>query len=127
VAPLAGLVALLAPALALGNAVVLVPSARWPLAAVDWYALLETSDVPAGVVNIVTGSVGPLALTLAQHGDVDGLWYVGTASAALERASGINLKRTWCLAPEAPLGAGFTEHALRAASQWKNVWVPYGA
>ena len=126
-APLAGLVALLAPALALGNAVVLVPSARWPLAAIDWYALLETSDVPAGVVNIITGAVGPLALTLAQHGDVDGLWYVGAASAALERASCINLKRTWCLAPDAPLGATFVEHALREASQWKNVWVPYGA
>jgi aldehyde dehydrogenase (NAD+) len=127
VAPLAAMVALLAPALALGNAIVLVPSARWPLAAIDWYALLETSDVPAGVVNIVTGAVGPLALTLAQHGDVDGLWYVGAASAALEHASSGNLKRTWCLAPDAPLGAAFIDHALREASQWKNVWVPYGA
>jgi aldehyde dehydrogenase (NAD+) len=127
VAPLAAMVALLAPALALGNAIVLVPSARWPLAAIDWYALLETSDVPAGVVNIVTGAVGPLALTLAQHGDVDGLWYVDAASAALEHASSGNLKRTWCLAPDAPLGAAFIDHALREASQWKNVWVPYGA
>ncbi|HEV7416894.1 MAG TPA: aldehyde dehydrogenase family protein, partial [Tianweitania sediminis] len=69
--PLLGLVAMLAPALAMGNTVVVVPSARWPLLATDLYSVIETSDVPAGAINIVTGPGADLAKVLARHDDVD--------------------------------------------------------
>ncbi len=95
-APLLGLVALLAPALAMGNRVVAVASQPFPLAATDFYQVLETSDVPAGVANILTGDHAELAKTLAGHLDVDAVWSFGPAeAAAVERESAGNLKRTW--------------------------------
>ncbi|MBN9333364.1 aldehyde dehydrogenase family protein, partial [Devosia sp.] len=73
--PLLGSIALIAPALAMGNTVVLVPSDRSPLSMTDFYQVLETSDMPSGVVNIVTGESVSLAKTLAEHDGVDGLWF----------------------------------------------------
>ncbi|MGE5728055.1 MAG: aldehyde dehydrogenase family protein [Gemmatimonas sp.] len=128
--PLLGLVSLVAPAIAMGNTVVAIPSERAPLAATDLYSVLETSDVPSGVVNIVTGPRDALALVLAEHDDVNAVWYHGSleAGAAIERASASNLKRT--VVQSAPLdwfharaeGAVF----LREATQVKNIWIPYG-
>jgi aldehyde dehydrogenase (NAD+) len=131
-APLLAFIATVAPAIAMGNAVVAVPSERWPLAATDLYQVLDTSDVPGGVVNIVTGSRDVLAPVLAAHDDVDCLWYFGTreGSAAVERASIGNLKRTWVSNGHArdwadPVqGAG--EEFLREGLQVKNIWVPFG-
>ena len=76
-APLLAFVSLVMPAIAMGNCVVVVPSSRHPLSATDFYSVLDTSDVPAGVVNIVTGEANALAATLAEHDGVDALWYVG--------------------------------------------------
>ncbi|MEQ9635324.1 MAG: aldehyde dehydrogenase family protein [Devosia marina] len=130
--PLLGSIALLAPALAMGNTVVLVPSERSPLSITDLYQVLETSDVPNGVVNIVTGDSVTLAKTLAEHDGVDGLWFAGNAeaSAMVEKASVGNLKQTWTsrglyydLAD--PRFAG--DYFLSKATQVKNVWIPYGA
>ncbi len=130
--PLLGSVALLAPALAMGNPVVLVPSERSPLSITDLCQVLETSDVPNGVVNIVTGDSVTLAKTLAEHDGVDGLWFAGNAeaSAMVEKASVGNLKQTWTsrglyydLAD--PRFAG--DYFLSKATQVKNVWIPYGA
>ena len=128
-APLLGLVSLMAPAIAMGNACVLVPSGPFPLAATDLYQVLETSDVPAGVVNIVTGPQADLAKTLAGHLDVDAVWCFGAAplSALVERESAGNLKRTWVNHGRATdwaraEGPGF----LRAATEVKTVWIPYG-
>jgi aldehyde dehydrogenase (NAD+) len=130
--PLLGAVGLLAPALAMGNTVVLVPSARAPLSLTDFYQVLETSDMPSGVVNIVTGDSVTLAKTLAEHDGVDGLWFMGSAegSAMVEKASTGNLKQTWTscgldydLAD--PRFAG--DYFLGKATQVKNVWIPYGA
>jgi aldehyde dehydrogenase (NAD+) len=118
--PLLGMVSLLAPAIALGNTVVLVPSQTHPLSATDFYSVLETSDVPAGVVNIVTGDSSSLGKTLAEHMDVDGLWFGGNAT-VLEKASAANLKRTWHY--NLPLEP---KEGLREASQVKNIWIPYG-
>ena len=131
-APLLGFVSLVAPAIAMGNAVVAVPSERWPLAATDFYQVLDTSDVPGGVVNIVTGKRDELAQTLAGHDDVDSMWYFGGAdgSAMVERLSAGNMKRTW-------VGYGRTRdwfsaqqgegpEFLRQATHVKNIWVPYG-
>ncbi|HEX6799050.1 MAG TPA: aldehyde dehydrogenase family protein, partial [Ktedonobacterales bacterium] len=131
-APLLGFVSLLAPAIALGNTVVAVPSERHPLSATDLYSVLETSDVPAGVVNIVTGPRDPLAKVLAQHDDVDAIWYFGSAEGggAVEAASTGNMKRTWAgfgrprdwRSTEQGQGGEF----LREATQVKNIWVPVG-
>jgi aldehyde dehydrogenase (NAD+) len=131
--PLLGAVALLAPALAMGNPVVLVPSEAAPLSVTDLYQVIETSDVPAGVVNIVTGDPVALARTLAEHDGVDALWFAGSAeaSAMVERASVGNLKQTWT---SRGLHYDFADrerfegdYFLRRATQVKNVWIPYGA
>ena len=130
--PLLGSIALIAPALAMGNTVVVVPSDRSPLSMTDFYQVLETSDVPSGVVNIVTGDSVTLAKTLAEHDGVDGMWFVGPAdaSAMVEKASVGNLKQTWTsrgldydLAD--PRFGG--DYFLGKATQVKNVWIPYGA
>jgi aldehyde dehydrogenase (NAD+) len=131
-APLLGFVSLVAPAIAMGNAVVVVPSERFPLAATDFYQVLDTSDVPGGVVNIVTGHRDELAETLAGHDDVDAVWYFGGAegSTLVERLSAANMKRTWVdygrgrdwSDPQQGEGAEF----LRQATHVKNIWVPYG-
>ena len=127
---LLGSVALMAPAIAMGNTVIVVPSQTAPLGLLEFYQVLDTSDLPAGVINIVPGAQHPLTKTLAEHADVDAVWAVGDAEihAVVERASTTNLKRTWCLADHQAdwLGLPYTEY-LRQAVQWKNVWVPYGA
>ena len=130
-APLLGLVSILAPAIAMGNAVVLVPSHPYPLAATDFYQVLDTSDVPAGVVNIVTGDPAELAKALAGHMDVDAVWSFAGAnlSAAIERESAANLKRTWVNNGRSRdwLGReGEGREFLRQATEVKTVWVPYG-
>jgi aldehyde dehydrogenase (NAD+) len=132
-APLLAPLTLLAAAISMGNTIILVPSEKHPLSATDLYQVLDTSDVPAGVINIVTGGRDELSKVLAEHADVDAMWYWGTAegSAMVERASVNNLKRTWVnygephdwLSLSAPLQA----ELLRQSSQVKNVWVPYGA
>jgi aldehyde dehydrogenase (NAD+) len=130
--PLLGLVSLVAPAIAMGNTVVAVPSERHPLAATDFYSVLETSDVPAGVVNIVTGAHDVLAKVLAEHDDVDGVWHFGSREGArtVEEASAGNMKRTWVSYghPRAWLDPiqGEGQEFLREATQVKNIWVPVG-
>ena len=77
----------------MGNTVVAVPFSRGALVATDLYQVLDTSDVPGGVLNIVTGIRDELAPVLAAHDDVDGLWYFGSAdgSAEVERLSSGNM------------------------------------
>jgi aldehyde dehydrogenase (NAD+) len=125
--PLAALVALAATAIAMGNVLVVVPSPAAPLSATDLYQVIETSDVPAGVINIVTGARDELSKVLAEHDDVDAIWYAGPAEgrAMVERASAGNMKRTWTLPPAGPLPE--IDELLREATQVKNIWVPYGA
>ena len=130
--PLLGTIALIAPALAMGNPVVLVPSARSPLSVTDLYQVIETSDVPAGVINIVTGDSVMLAKILAEHDGVDGLWFAGSseASTMVEKASITNLKQTWTtrgLAYDLADRRFEGDYLLAKATQVKNVWIPYGA
>ena len=130
-APLLGFIACVAPAIAMGNTVIAVPSEPYPLAATDFYQVLETSDVPAGVVNIVTGPKDALVKVLADHDDVEAIWYFGHPAGvkAVESSSATNMKRTFCdahtrdwLSPEQGEGREW----LRAAVQVKNIWIPYG-
>ena len=129
--PLLGLVSLVAPALAMGNTVVVVPSERHPLLATDLYQVIEYSDIPAGALNIVTGRGTELCGVLAKHDDVDGLWVFADAEtcAKAEADSIGNLKRVWTgngrsldWASREAAGDAF----LRRAIEVKNVWVPYG-
>jgi aldehyde dehydrogenase (NAD+) len=129
--PLLGLVSLVAPAVAVGNTVVVVPSEAGPLAAAELYTVLEASDVPSGVINIVTGAKDALAKVLAEHDGVDAVWYFGNqaAGAEVERASAGNMKRTWVewegrVWPDSHQGEG--REFLRQATQVKNIWIPYG-
>ncbi|MGH7672054.1 MAG: aldehyde dehydrogenase family protein [Gemmatimonadales bacterium] len=129
--PLLGFLSLVAPAIAVGNTVIAVPSEAQPLAATEFYTVLETSDVPDGVINVVTGAKDALAQVLAEHDDVDGVWYCGgpAGAKAVELASASNMKRTWAMTrtrdwldPRQGEGREF----LRRASEVKNIWIPYG-
>ena len=130
-APLLALISLVAPALAMGNTVVAVPSARYPLLATDLYQVIEYSDLPAGAINIVTGRSVELSAVLAKHDDVDGLWVIADADTCKQAEAELvgNLKRVstgngravdWDNGPWSP------EALLRKAVEVKNVWVPYG-
>lgn len=130
-APLLGLISTLAPAIAMGNTTILIPSEAAPLAATDFYQVLETSDLPGGVINIVTGAHAELAKPLASHMDVDAVWSFSSTplSAQIEKDSTANLKRTWVNHARArdwygPEGEG--REFLRHATAVKTVWVPYG-
>ncbi|MEM7116378.1 MAG: aldehyde dehydrogenase family protein [Chloroflexota bacterium] len=128
--PLLGFVSLIAPAIARGNTVIVVPSTPHPLAATDFYQILDTSDLPAGVLNIVTGDQAHLTKTLMLHDDVDAIWYFGDAQGSLqvEAGSAHNMKRTWVNYGEQRdwLTNGEGTQFLREATQVKNIWVPMG-
>ncbi len=130
-APLLGLVSCMAPAIAMGNRIILSASEPFPLAATDFAQVLETSDIPAGVVNILTGPQDDLAEALARHMDVDAVWSFGAGSLSrlVERHSASNLKRTWVnngMARDWTGRDGEGRAFLQQATEVKNVWVPYG-
>jgi aldehyde dehydrogenase (NAD+) len=131
-APLLGFLSLVMPAVAAGNTVIAVPSETYPLITGDLYQLFDTSDLPGGAVNIVTGYASQLLKTLAEHDDVDAIWsFGGEGSAAAAKAMSVgNLKQVWTnegraidwFDPKVAEGRWFLEHA----TQVKNIWVPYG-
>ena len=131
-APLLGFLSLVLPVLAMGNTVIAVPSEKYPLIAGDLYQLFDTSDLPGGAVNIVTGYASQLLKTLAEHDDVDAIWCSAQeATVAAAKAMSIgNLKQVWTNEGRAidwfdakvAEGRWFLEHA----TQVKNIWVPYG-
>jgi aldehyde dehydrogenase (NAD+) len=130
--PLLGFLSLVMPALACGNTVIAVPSESYPLITGDLYQIFDTSDLPAGAVNIVTGPPSQLLKTLAEHDDVDAIWsFTDEASAAAAKAYSVgNLKQVWTNEGRAidwfnskqAEGRWFLEHS----TQVKNIWVPYG-
>jgi aldehyde dehydrogenase (NAD+) len=131
-APLLAFLSLVMPALAAGNTVIAVPSETYPLITGDLYQIFDTSDLPGGALNIVTGYRSQLLKTLAEHDDVDAIWCFGdeaSATAAKSMSVG-NLKQVltnegraldW-FNPKLAEGRWFLEHA----TQVKNIWVPYG-
>jgi aldehyde dehydrogenase (NAD+) len=128
-----GLISTIMPAIAMGNRVIVIPSRETALLATDFYQILNTSDVPAGVINIITGDREALTDTLAKHYDIDGFWYWGTAegSKLVEFESASTMKRTWVnhgkfydwTSDEQINSDIFLRHSVEI----KNVWVPYGA
>jgi aldehyde dehydrogenase (NAD+) len=130
--PLLGFLSLAMPALACGNTVIAVPSESYALITGDLYQIFDTSDLPAGAVNIVTGPSSQLLRTLAEHDDVDAIWsFTDESSAAAAKAYSVgNLKQVWTnegcaidwFNSKQAEGRWFLEHS----TQVKNIWVPYG-
>jgi len=130
--PLLSFVSLLGPAIARGNSVVIVPSERYPLPAMDMYQIFDTSDLPAGVVNIVSGCRDHLTKTLAEHQNLHALWYFGSAEGSyhVEWLASSSMKRTWVNYGQPrdwfdrSQGAGweFLHHSIEV----KNIWIPVG-
>ncbi len=131
--PLLGFISTVIPAIAMGNSVIAIPSEKHPFSATDFYQILETSDVPAGTVNIVTGHKDELAKELAKHYDVDGIWYFGEKEACkdIEILATDSMKRSWCNFGKyrnwLDVAQGEGEAFLRHATEIKNIWIPYGA
>jgi len=131
-APLLGFLSLVMPAICVGNTVIAIPSGKYPLITGDLYQVFDTSDLPGGVVNMVTGRAAELLKTLAEHDDVDAIWsFTDEASAATAKTLSIgNLKQVftnegraidWFDAKQGE-GRWFLDHAVHI----KNIWVPYG-
>jgi len=127
-----GFISTVLPAIAMGNRVVVVPSRHYALLATDFYQVMDTSDLPGGVVNIVTGDPDVLTEVLARHLDIEGLWYWGSrrGSRVIEEEAAASMKRTWVNYGlhydwfDNEQGQG--ETFLRKATEIKNIWIPYG-
>ena len=129
--PLLSYVTMVAAALAGGNTVVTVPSEKAPIPAMDLIELFRTADIPAGVINTVTGNPDELAGVLAEHNDVDAVWYHGSAegSAMVQtKTAESNLKQSWVNNGKAydweGLASKGSKHMMRRATQTKNIWSP---
>lgn len=128
-APLLGLIYFLAPLIAMGNTVTVIPSETNPVPACELYRVLEASDIPSGVINIVTGAKSDLVKTLAQHDNLQAVWCMSKEGSHEVLSGSVgNLKRT--LTSHAKMIAydhRATRDLLREAVQVKNIWIPYGA
>ncbi|WEG07763.1 aldehyde dehydrogenase family protein [Microbacterium horticulturae] len=119
---LLGLTATVAPALVAGNTVVVVASERYPLSAISLAEVLATSDVPGGVVNVLTGSAAELAPHLADHADVNALDLAGAGDidwVDLQMRAAETLKRV--LVPAEPVPS---PQRIAAFTEVKTVWHP---
>nr|WP_225942946.1 aldehyde dehydrogenase family protein [Nocardiopsis terrae] len=133
-APLLGLTSVIAPVIATGNTAVVVTSERAPLAAIDLAEVLATSDLPGGVVNLLTGRAEEIGPHLASHADVNALDLAGAGGLAVEfeRAAATTLTRVLRPGP----GGGDGEEAwldtdpgtsrMTPFLETKTVWHPVG-
>ncbi|XP_013784371.1 aldehyde dehydrogenase family 16 member A1-like [Limulus polyphemus] len=130
--PLLAFVTLVASAIARGNSVIVVPNEKQPLAALDMYQVFDTSDVPPGVINILTGSQDHLARCLAEHQDIQSIWYYGCSpdgAAVVEHASSQNFKRTWVGSINMQMWYKPSEicvKLMKEACHNKTLWIPMG-
>jgi acyl-CoA reductase-like NAD-dependent aldehyde dehydrogenase len=123
---LLGLVASLAPPLAAGNTVVAALSERWPLLGLDLGEIVVASDVPPGVVNLLSGRTDELAPALAGHRDVDAIFDAAGEAAVSEtvaRLAAESIKRVRRAGPPAQLGLD----EIEAFVEIKTAWHPVGA
>ncbi|MBM7790819.1 aldehyde dehydrogenase family protein [Tenggerimyces flavus] len=128
---LLGLISVVAPAIVTGNTVVVLAAEERPLPAITLGEVLATSDLPGGVVNILTGRVAEVAPWLAGHMDVNAIDLVGVADAELgkelELAAAENLKRVLRVPDKAPdWSADPGIGRLTAYLETKTVWHPIG-
>ncbi|XP_036445459.1 aldehyde dehydrogenase family 16 member A1 isoform X2 [Colossoma macropomum] len=134
--PLLSLVSLLGAAVSVGNAVILVPSEKYPLPALDFIQVLQASDIPAGVVSVITGGRNQLTQALANHSEIQAIWYWGSLEGCqfLQHTCCSPLKRLWlhCEEEEGKDGGKYWSHPSpslqeemwREAVVWKSVWIP---
>uniref|UniRef100_A0A8D3B6Q7 Aldehyde dehydrogenase 16 family, member A1 n=1 Tax=Scophthalmus maximus TaxID=52904 RepID=A0A8D3B6Q7_SCOMX len=129
--PLLSMVTLLGAAIATGNAVIMVPSQKYPLAALAFIQVLQASDLPAGLVNVISGSRDQLTVALANHSVIKAIWYWGSAEGCqyLQHTSPLKTLRLFRQKEEEDGGKDWTHPSLleemwRNAVQWKSVWIP---
>ncbi|XP_051989057.1 aldehyde dehydrogenase family 16 member A1-like [Xyrauchen texanus] len=133
--PLLSLVSLLGAAVAMGNAVVMVPSEKYPLPSLEFIQVLQASDIPGGLVSIITGGRDQLTQALANHSVIQSIWYWGSKEGCqfLQYSCVSPLKRLWlhCEEEESEGGRDWTcsnpslqEELWRKAVVWKIVWIP---
>ncbi|KAL7377577.1 hypothetical protein ABVT39_001540 [Epinephelus coioides] len=131
--PLLSMVTLLGAAIANGNAVIMVPSQKYPLSALAFIQVLQSSDLPAGLVNVITGSRDQLTAALANHSVIRAIWYWGSAEGCqyLRHTCSSPLKTLRLICQKEAGGTDWTqchpsllEEMWRNAVQWKSVWIP---
>lgn len=132
--PVLSMVTLLGAAVATGNAVILVPSHRFPLPALAFIQVLQASDLPAGLVNVITGRRDQVTAALANHSVIKAIWYWGspegcqylqytctkplkTLHLCCQNSDGEDRGKDWC-------HSMVMEEMWRKAVQWKSVWIP---
>ena len=129
--PLLGFISVMAPLFATGNRSIIIPSETFSPIVTDFYQVLDTSDVPPGTINILTGKHADLAIELAV-----GIWILKVSGAFLllmfqgyRKASVSNLKRTWVnngCGRDWNSEEGFGREFLENATENKTIWIPYG-
>ena len=131
--PLLSLITTLGANFAAGNASIIVPGQNTSLLATELYQLLETSDVPAGYINILTTKQNSLNKILAEHENIDGIWYFSESNnerLKVIQSTTSNLKRSWCPQSKnldwSSNDDGFLQEFLHHSTQVKNIWIPYG-
>jgi len=131
--PLLSLITTLGSNFAAGNASIIVPGQKTSLLATELYQLLETSDVPAGYINILTTKQNSLNKILAEHENIDGIWFFSENNnerLKVIQSTTSNLKRTWCPQSKnldwSSKEEDFLEEFLYQSTQVKNIWIPYG-
>ena len=127
---LLGLVSVVAPIIASGNAVIVVASTERPVPAISLTEVLATSDVPGGTVNVLTGDPAEMLPWLASHGDVNAVDLTGIVDAdlatSLERDAAGTVKRVVRAQPDADWSRSPGLSRLRAFVETKTVWHPMG-
>ena len=132
-APLLSLITVMGSIFSTGNSNIIVPGQKTSLIASELYQVFDTSDFPAGYVNILTAKEGELNKTLSEHENIEGIWYFGknnTEKSSIIGNTTSNLKRYWC--PEeknidwANNSEQFLNEFLYQSTQVKNIWIPYG-
>ena len=129
--PLLGFISAMAPLFATGNRSIIIPSELFSPVVTDFYQVLDTSDVPPGSVNIITGKHSDLAFEMASHMDIESVWSFSTSdiSKDIEKASSSNLKRTWVnngFTRDWYSEEGFGKEFLINSTENKTIWIPYG-
>ncbi|XP_075996571.1 aldehyde dehydrogenase family 16 member A1 [Genypterus blacodes] len=128
--PLLSMVTLLGAAIAMGNAVVMVPSQKHPLPALVFIHVLQAADLPAGLVNVITGNRDQLTTALANHSVIKAIWYWGSAEGRqyLHFTCSSPLKTLWLHCQEEDDWThphpSILEEVWANAVQWKSVWIP---
>ncbi len=131
--PLLSLSTIISSLFANGNSSIIIPSEKTSLIATSLYQVFETSDIPAGSINILTTKQNELNETLTQHENIHGIWAFSSnpkIRSSIIHDTVFNLKRYWCPKNKAidwsNISAEFLDEFLYQGSQVKNIWIPYG-